>query len=82
MAKATALEKGKTLAIFNKENFYQILNHIESMEADNQNIWVPIGILETMYDDDAGFIDEYFHTDSINRSREKLWNKLNKNFDK
>jgi hypothetical protein len=52
------------------------------MEDDNQNIWVPIGILETMYDDDAGFIDEYFHTNSINRSREKLWNKLNKNFDK
>ena len=52
------------------------------MEKEHQNIWVPIGILEYMYDDDVGYINEYFLTEIFNRDKEKLWKKINKNFDK
>lgn len=52
-----------------------IIHEIEDMEAADQNIWVPIGILEIMYDDYAGIIDNYFH--SKERDIDKLWEVLN-----
>ena len=39
---------------FHKTNFKKIISEIEKMELEDQNIWVPIGILEYMYDDDYG----------------------------
>ena len=69
------------MAKFNKTNFKRIIYNIESMEMRHENIWVSIGILETMYDDDIGCIDKYFHTDKFNRDKEKLWEELNKKFD-
>lgn len=51
-----------------------IVHEIEDMEAADQNIWVPIGILEIMYDDYAGIIDKYFH--SKDRDIDKLWEDL------
>ena len=51
-----------------------IIHEIEDMEAADQNIWVPIGILEIMYDDYAGIIDKYFHSED--RDIEKLWEDL------
>lgn len=42
------------MAKFSKNNFYMVIHEIEAMEANNQNIWVPIGILEIMYEDDKG----------------------------
>lgn len=53
-----------------------IIHEIEDMEAADQNIWVPIGILEIMYDDYAGIIDKYFH--SKDRDIDKLWEEINK----
>lgn len=67
---------------FNKENFQKIIYYIESMEIKKENIWIPIGILEVMYDDHIGYIDNYFHTNKFNRNKEELWKNLNKNFDK
>ena len=65
---------------FNKENFVKILCCIESMEIKNENIWVPIGILERMYDDDIGYIDKYFQTSKFERNKDELCEKIN--FDK
>ena len=31
------------------------------MQAANENIDIPIGILEVMYDDYWGYIDDFFH---------------------
>lgn len=53
-----------------------IIKEIEDMEAADQNIWVPIGILEIMYDDYYGHIDNYFHTDKKIRNVEQLCNCL------
>lgn len=69
------------MAKFNKDNFKKVIYNIESMEMHHQNIWIPVGILEYMYDDDIGYIDKYFHTDKFNRNKEKLWEELNKKFD-
>ena len=46
------------------------------MEAANENIWVPIGILEMMYDDYSGLIDEYFHTKKEKRNVDRLYSIL------
>jgi hypothetical protein len=35
------------------------------MQAANENINVPIGILERMYDDYQGYIDNYFYEKKI-----------------
>lgn len=67
------------MAKFDKFNFKKMIIYIESMEKRNENIWIPIGILEVMYDDDIGYIDKYFHTDIFNRNLENL---LEKFFDK
>lgn len=66
---------------FNEKNFYQVISLIESMEMRKQNIWIPVGILEVMYDDDIGYIDNYFQTSKFDRNKEKLWQNLNQNFD-
>lgn len=62
------------MAQFDKNNFKHIVNEIEQMEAMGENIWVPVGILEYMYDDNIGLIDKYFH--SSRRNVDDLWNKL------
>lgn len=54
-----------------------IIREIETMEAADQNIWVPIGILEIMYDDYEGIIDSYFHSDPSIRDVDRLWSCLN-----
>lgn len=66
---------------FKEYNFKKIISLIESMEMRKESIWVPIGILEVMYDDDIGYIDQYFHTEPFDRNKEKLWKNLEKNFD-
>lgn len=58
---------GLWLARFSKNNFKMIIREIEAMEAADQNIWVPIGILEYMFDDYIGYIDNYFHRDKSKR---------------
>lgn len=42
------------MARFQKNNFYLVIYEIEQMEKGGENIWVPIGILEYMYNDDNG----------------------------
>ena len=46
------------------------------MEQKDENIWVPIGILEWMYQDVIGYIDEYFHTPIEKRDIECLMDNL------
>lgn len=62
---------------FSKNNFKVIIHEIEEMEAADQNIWVPIGILEYMFDDYTGYIDNYFHQNKDQRDTDKLWSFLN-----
>ena len=62
---------------FSKNNFYMVIHEIEEMEKQDQNIWVPIGILEVMYNDDKGWLDFWFHNEPDLRNVEWLWNKLN-----
>ena len=45
------------------------------MEISNQNIWLPIGILERMYDNYVD-IDDYFHLPREERKVNWLWNKV------
>ena len=65
------------MAKFSKKNFYMIMDKIQEMEAEDQNIWIPIGILEILYEDNSGWIDYFFHSDPQDRNIEWLWNKLN-----
>ena len=65
------------MARFSKNNFKMIIREIEAMEAADQNIWVPIGILEYMFDDYIGYIDNYFHRDKSKRDITELWSSLN-----
>ena len=51
------------MARFSKNNFKLIIKEIEKMQAADENIDVPIGILEVMFDDYWGCIDYYFHCD-------------------
>lgn len=67
---------------FTKSNFLLIIKEIEKMESRNENIWVPIGILEYMYDDDIGLIDQYFSTPVEFRNAIILWNKILANLNK
>ena len=62
---------------FSKNNFYMVIHEIEEMEKQNQNIWVPIGILEIMYEDNKGWLDFWFHNEPNLRNIEWLWEKLN-----
>ena len=51
------------MAKFSKNNFKLIVREIEKMQAANENIDVPIGILEVMYDDYWGRIDDFFRVE-------------------
>ena len=57
------------MAKFSKNNFHMIIDEIQDMEKENQNIWVPAGILERMYDNYID-IDDYFHSDPKDRNIE------------
>ena len=65
------------MAKFSKNNFHMIINEIQDMEKEDQNIWVPVGCLEMMYEDDFGLIDYYFHSDPQDRNIDWLWKQLN-----
>lgn len=51
------------MAKFSKNNFKLIIREIEKMQAADENIDVPIGILEVMYEDYWGHIDDFFHSE-------------------
>jgi len=80
--------KGSLMSRFNKENFGQIIKNMEKQELNNDDaVWVSIGILERMYDDDYGYIDQYFHSQYDSRNWSLLWDNLQNqliknNFDK
>lgn len=61
---------------FSKSNFVRIIKEIEKMERNDENIWVPVGILEYMYDDDLGLIDRYFLTPLESRNVNILWQNI------
>ena len=61
---------------FRRPLFHQIIKNIEEEERNGGNIWIAIGILEYMFDDDCGYIDQYFHTPFNERDDEQLWNEL------
>ncbi len=67
---------------FTKSNFFLIIREIEEMENRNENIWVPIGILEYMYDDDVGLINRYFLTPLESRNVNLLWQNILLNLNK
>ena len=46
--------KGSLMSRFKYPQFEQVIRVIEQMEERNENIWVAVGILEVMYDDDCG----------------------------
>lgn len=52
------------MAKFSKNNFKLIVREIEKMQAANENIDVPIGILEVMYEDYWGYIDNFFYSEN------------------
>lgn len=63
------------MSSFNIYNFEEIVHEIEDVEEEQtQASWIAIGILEKMYDDDAGYIDEYFTSQS--RDIDNLINKI------
>lgn len=65
------------MAKFSKNNLFLVIKEIEGMEDAKENIWVPIGILEIMYDDYSGIIDNYFHTEKLKRNFDDLYKQLN-----
>ena len=68
--------KGSHVSRFSKSNFICVIKQIEEMEQREENIWVPIGILEYMYDDDVGLIDYYFNQPYEKRDPTILFNNL------
>ena len=66
---------------FNSAQLYEIIRHIERMEMHDEDIWIPIGILEFMYDDDLGLLDKYFTTSKDKRILEDLVEQLIENAD-
>lgn len=61
---------------FSRNNFVRIIREIEYMESKGENIWVPIGILEYMYQDDNMEIDKYFHSSRDKRNLDLVMNCL------
>ena len=59
-----------------KEQFKSVIYNLERIE-NTDDIWVAIGILERMYDDDIGYIDNFFHNHWECRDIEDLWEKIN-----
>ena len=66
------------MAKFSKNNFRLIIEEIEDSESYGENIWIAVGILEIMYDDYVGILDQYFHLEKKDRDIDKLWDKINK----
>lgn len=64
------------MAKFSKNNFKLIMKEIKKMQAANENIDVPIGILEVMFDDYWGCIDYYFHSDNNEDEIDALYDSL------
>ena len=64
------------MARFQKHEFKTIIENLEKAESQDENIWLAIGILEYMYDDDCGYIDAYFHSKFNSRNWALLWDKL------
>ena len=64
------------MARFSKNNFKLIMKEIKKMQAANENIDVPIGILEIMFDDYWGRIDYYFHSDNNEDEIDALYDSL------
>lgn len=60
------------MARFSKNNFKLIMKEIEKMQAAHENIDVPIGILEVMYEDYLGEIDYYFYCKENNKENGTL----------
>ena len=54
------------------------MSAIDTMDTPHDQ-GVAIGILEYMYDDDIGLIDQHFF--EHNKKITELWKNLNKNFD-
>jgi hypothetical protein len=53
------------------------MKEIEKMQAADENIDVPIGILEVMFDDYWGCIDYYFHCDEDDKGNiDQLYDSL------
>ena len=61
---------------FNKEQFNQVIFNMRQAQKNGENIGLPLGILEYMFDDDAGYIDEFFSQNQSPIKLEELWNKL------
>ena len=61
---------------FKEEQFYQIIDNIEKAEFRDEDIWIAVGILEMMYDDDCGWLDKYFCLAPQERCKKDLWKKL------
>ena len=66
---------------FNRKNFEKIITEIETAEKLGDNFWLSVGILEFMFDDDCGYIDEYFETKEEDRDVNALWSKLQAHID-
>lgn len=64
------------MARFHKYQFETVIENLEKAECQGENIWLAVGILEYMYDDDWGYIDTYFHSKPNSRNRSLLWDKL------
>lgn len=61
---------------FNEKNFRQILAATEEYERQGSTPWIVVAALEMMYDDDAGYIDEYFSTPYNQRNTDSLIEKI------
>ena len=63
---------------FKESQFKQIIQTLNDQEFEGENIWISVGILEYMYDDDCGYLDNYFHTELSQRigRTDELWNNL------
>ena len=65
------------MARFSKEQFQEALKNIELGEVLYDDFpWISVGILEVMFDDDAGYISEYFETPFPQRRPQELIEKI------
>lgn len=65
------------MAKFSKNNFKLIIREIEDMEAADQNIWIPISLLEIIQEDIYGVINQFFEKPVKERDFNLLWEQLN-----
>lgn len=57
---------------FDKTNFKRIVSLMEQEENQGKNIDLALGIFEYMYDDDCGYLDQYFHSPAESRNIDSL----------